>query len=114
MLRTFILLILAALLVYSNSQCTAFQSTLSYMVTGVAELGAPTDATAKEDYSIVFSSTDNLGLYANIFSAFCNFLFYSSHYWTPDFKRPKLLFCGGRSSGLLKQQQSHEVHHGLQ
>lgn len=102
MLRSFILLILAALLISSNSQCTAFQSNLGYMVTGIAELGAPTDPVAKEDYSIVFSSTDNLGLYANIFSAFCNFLFNLSHCRTPDFKWTELLLSRGRSSSLLK------------
>ena len=72
MLRSFILLFLATLLITSNSQCTAFQSTLNYMVTGLAELGAPTDPSAKEDYSIVFSSNDVLGTWANIFHAFCN------------------------------------------
>jgi hypothetical protein len=102
MLRNFILLILAALLIASNSQCTAAQSNLNYMITGVAELGAPTDTFAKEDYSIVFSSNDNLGLYANIFSAFCNFLCNSSHRWTPDFQWTKFLLGGRRSSGLLK------------
>ena len=47
MLRNFILLILAALLIASNSQCTAAQSNLNYMINGVAELGAPTDTFAK-------------------------------------------------------------------
>ena len=84
MLRTSILLFIAALLVASNSQCTAFQSTLNNMVTGVAELGNPTDTFAKEDYSVVFSSNDNLGLYANIFSAFCNPLILSKP--SSDFK----------------------------
>jgi len=81
MLQRLILLIFAFLIISSNSQCTAYPSTLNYMVTGVVQMGSPVDTIAQDDYNVLFSGSQSLGTYANIFSAFCNHLsLSSSHY----------------------------------
>lgn len=71
MLQRLILLIFALLIVCSNSQCTSYPSALNYMVTGVVEMGSPVDTFAKDDYNVLFSGSQSLGTYANIFTAFC-------------------------------------------
>lgn len=93
MLQKLILLIFALLILGSNSQCTSYPSALNYMVTGVVEMGSPIDTIAKDDYNVLFSGTQTLGTYANIFSTFCtNLSLFFSHYRNANIFKPKLLF----------------------
>ena len=103
MLQRLILLIFALLIVTSNSQCTAYPSTLNYMVTGVVEMGSPVDTFAKDDYNVLFSGSQTLGTYANIFTAFCtNLSLFFSHYRNANIIKSKLLLIDCRSDLFIK------------
>lgn len=67
-IKTFLLF--AFIFINAYSQCTGTAISPQYIITGIMQLGLPTQSYAQQQYNVVFNSSDQLGTSANIFSAF--------------------------------------------
>jgi len=86
-----VILILAFICASAYSQCTSSSSTPQYIITGVMQIGVPSQSFAQAQYNVVFSGSGSLGSAANIFFAFGNNQFILSYCRISNSRKPKLL-----------------------